>query len=74
MKNLLSRHIGLSEADKQQMLQTLGLQSEDELIRQTMPADILLPEAEQPQIEAITEQQHLDSMHALQAENELWRT
>ena len=74
MNNLLSRHIGLSEADKQQMLQTLGLQSEDELIRQTMPADILLPEAEQPQIEAITEQQHLDSMHALQAENELWRT
>ena len=74
MNNLLSRHIGLSEADKQQMLQTLGLQSEDELIRQTMPADIVLPEAEQPQIEAITEQQHLDSMHALQAENELWRT
>ena len=74
MNNLLSRHIGLSEADKQQMLQTLGLQSEDELIRQTMPADILLPEAERPQIEAITEQQHLDSMHALQAENELWRT
>ena len=74
MNNLLSRHIGLSEADKQQMLQTLGLQSEDELIRQTMPADILLPEAKQPQIEAITEQQHLDSMHALQAENELWRT
>ena len=74
MNNLKSRHIGLSEADKQQMLQTLGLASEDELIRQVMPADILLPEDKQPQIDAMSEQEHLDSMHALQAENECRRT
>jgi glycine dehydrogenase (decarboxylating) len=74
MNTLVSRHIGLSEAEKQQMLQVLGVSSEDELIRQVMPADILLPADRQPEIEAITEQQQLDSMHALQAENELWRT
>ena len=74
MNTLVSRHIGLSEAEKQQMLQVLGVSSEEELIRQVMPADILLPADRQPEIEAITEQQQLDSMHALQAENELWRT
>ena len=74
MNTLVSRHIGLSEAEKQQMLQVLGVGSQDELIRQVMPADILLPADRQPEIEAITEQQQLDSMHALQAENELWRT
>lgn len=72
--NLVNRHIGLSEADKQQMLQTLGLKSEEELISQVIPADILLPEDQQPQIEALTEQEHLDGMHAMQAENKLWRT
>lgn len=74
MNTLVNRHIGLSEAEKQQMLQVLGVSSEEELIRQVMPADILLPADRQPEIEAITEQQQLDSMHALQAENELWRT
>ena len=74
MNHLKNRHIGLSEADKQQMLQTLGLQSEDELIRQVMPADILLPEDKQPQIDALTEQEHLNRMHELQTENQLWRT
>ena len=72
--NLVERHIGLSEAEKQQMLQVIGVGSEDELIRQVMPADILLPEDKRPEIEAMTEQQHLDSMHALQQENALWRT
>ena len=74
MNHLKNRHIGLSEADKQQMLHVLGVTDTEELIRQTMPADILLPADQQPQIDALTEQQHLDSMHALQAENKLWRT
>lgn len=72
--NLVNRHIGLSEAEKQQMLQVIGVSSEDELIRQVMPGDILLPEDQRPQIEAMTEQEHLDSMHQLQQENALWRT
>ena len=74
MDNLVNRHIGLSEADKEQMLRTIGVSDEQELIRQTMPADILLPEDKRPEIEALTEQEHLDQMYALQAENRLWRT
>ena len=74
MNTLVERHIGLSQAEKQQMLQVIGAGSEDELIRQVMPADILLPEAQRPEIEAMTEQEHLDSMHQLQQENALWRT
>lgn len=74
MNNLVNRHIGLSEADKRLMLQTIGVADEQELIRQTMPADILLPEDQRPKIEAMTEQEHLDSMHDLQAQNQLWRT
>ena len=74
MNNLVNRHIGLSEADKRLMLQTIGVADEQELIRQTMPADILLPEDQRPKIEAMTEQEHLDSMHDLQAQNRLWRT
>mgnify|MGYP003310757052 len=41
---LESRHIGLTESEEQQMLQTIGVNSLEELISQTMPADILLPE------------------------------
>lgn len=74
MNNLVNRHIGLSEADKRLMLQTIGVADEQELIRQTMPADILLPEDRRPKIDALTEQEHLDSMHDLQAQNQLWRT
>ena len=74
MNNLVNRHIGLSETEKQQMLQVIGVGSEDELIRQVMPADILLPEDQRPEIDAMTEQEHLDSMHALQQANELRRT
>ena len=74
MNNLVNRHIGLSKADKRLMLQTIGVADEQELIRQTMPADILLPEDQRPKIEAMTEQEHLDSMHDLQAQNQLWRT
>ena len=74
MNNLVNRHIGLSEADKRLMLQTIGVADEQELIRQTMPADILLPEDQRLKIEAMTEQEHLDSMHDMQAQNQLWRT
>ncbi|MBR4520105.1 MAG: aminomethyl-transferring glycine dehydrogenase [Paludibacteraceae bacterium] len=74
MNNLVNRHIGLSEADKQQMLQALGVGSEDELIKQVMPADILLPEDKRPDIDAMTEQEHLNSMHELQMQNDCRRT
>ena len=39
---LKNRHIGLSEEDRNAMLQEVGVKSIEELIEQTMPKDILL--------------------------------
>ena len=74
MNHLKNRHIGLSEADKQKMLAVLGLKSEDELINQVIPADILLPEDKRLDIPAFTEQEHLDNMNAIQALNKPFRS
>ncbi len=42
MEQFKNRHIGISEADKQIMLKAIGLSGIDELIAQTIPADIRL--------------------------------
>ncbi|MEI7505063.1 MAG: hypothetical protein WCJ61_17450, partial [Paludibacter sp.] len=57
MKDLLqARHIGISEKDEAFMLQTIGVETLDELIAQTIPASIRLEAAiELP--EALTERQ-----------------
>lgn len=46
MKNdmFMNRHIGISEKDEELMLQKVGVKSIDELIRKTIPANILLKE------------------------------
>lgn len=41
---LQHRHIGLSEQDKQQMLHEIGVDSMQQLLSETMPKDILLPQ------------------------------
>ena len=46
MKDMLrSRHIGISETDEAQMLRTIGVNSLDELIAQTIPSNIRLAES-----------------------------
>ena len=65
---LKGRHIGLSQEDQQLMLKELGVESIDQLISQTMPRDILLPEPLDLD-EPLTEQEHLDSIAAMAAEN-----
>lgn len=65
---LKGRHIGLSQEDQQQMLKELGVESIDQLISQTMPRDILLSEPLDLD-EPLTEQEHLDSIAAMAAEN-----
>jgi glycine dehydrogenase len=61
---LIRRHIGLDASDIESMLQTLQVSSVEELIQQTMPKDILLSEPlDLP--EAMTEQEHLDSIYAM---------
>ena len=58
-QNLLeSRHIGLTTTDEKHMLETIGAESLDQLVRQTMPEDILLPEGIELD-EPITEQEYL---------------
>lgn len=42
MEQFKTRHIGINEADKQKMLEVIGVSSIDELIDQTIPKDIRL--------------------------------
>ena len=66
---LESRHIGLTEQDEQQMLEAIGAKSMEELIKETMPADILLPEPiglDEP----LTEQMHLEVADTLLQANQ----
>ena len=70
---LKSRHIGLSEKEQQHMLETIGVNTIDELIAQTMPSDILLNEPLDLD-EALTEQEHLSTMHQMAAKNQLYRS
>ncbi|MBQ4507467.1 MAG: aminomethyl-transferring glycine dehydrogenase [Paludibacteraceae bacterium] len=65
---LKSRHIGLSEEDKKQMLAEVGVESMEQLIEQTMPKDILLDEPLDLD-EPLTEQEHLDTIADMAAEN-----
>ena len=61
---LESRHIGLTQEDEKHMLEAIGAESMEALIRETMPADILLPEPialEEP----VTEQIHLELSEAV---------
>lgn len=69
---LQSRHIGLSESDQQAMLQTLGVQSVEELIAQTIPDNIRLSEPLDLD-EPLTEQEHLDSMAVMAQQNKPMR-
>ena len=58
------RHIGLSEADEKKMLESIGAESVDALVRETMPADILLPEGIELD-EPSTEQVYLETAETL---------
>lgn len=70
---LESRHIGLTPADEQRMLAAIGANSLDELVRQTMPADILLPEPIELE-EPYTEQQQLEVAETMLGHNESTRS
>ncbi|MBR0195128.1 MAG: aminomethyl-transferring glycine dehydrogenase [Paludibacteraceae bacterium] len=65
---LESRHIGLSSEDEKKMLAAIGAQSMEALVRETMPADIVLPEGIELD-QALTEQKQLENAEELLAEN-----
>ena len=65
---LESRHIGLTPEDEKRMLQTIGAESMEALVRETMPSDILLPEPIELE-EPYTEQQQLEVADTLLSQN-----
>lgn len=65
---LKNRHIGLSQEEREAMLKEIGAASVDELIQQTMPAEIVNDkplELDEP----LTEQEFLDSVAAMAEQN-----
>ena len=71
MANQFSRrHIGITDRDLPKMLETVGVKTVDELIEQTIPANIRLPKLlDLP--EAMTEQEYLNHIHSLAQKNQL---
>ena len=70
---LESRHIGLTLEDEKHMLDTIGAESMEALVRETMPADILLPEPVELD-EPVTEQAHLEIADTLLMNNDPMRS
>lgn len=64
------RHIGLTAEDEKKMLETVGAESLEGLVRETMPEDIILPEP--PELEeAVTEQQQLEVAEMVLGQNDV---
>ncbi len=58
------RHIGITDADLPKMLETVGAESLDQLIDQTLPTNIRLPQPmDLP--EAMSEQEYLNHIHGI---------
>jgi len=67
------RHIGISETDKQKMLQTIGVSNLDELIDKTVPANIRMQKAlDLPP--SISENEYLKLVKDLSVKNKLFKT
>lgn len=67
------RHIGPKEDDVREMLEAVGVSSLDELIQQTVPDSIRLPEGLHLP-EALTEHAFLEHVRELADENQLFKT
>lgn len=71
MEQFYSRHIGITPEDTTKMLETIGVASLDDLIRQTIPNNILRSNAMNlPQ--AMSEWNFLNHIHKLACKNELF--
>lgn len=72
MKDLLPlRHIGISSNEEKEMLETLGVKTLDELIEQTVPADIRLKEPLKLN-EPLTERAYLEHIAELAQKNKVF--
>jgi len=71
MEQFKNRHIGINEADKQQMLGVIGLSGIDQLISQTIPSDIRLSEPlSLPK--ALTEQEYAEEITHIASQNKIF--
>ncbi len=74
MNNYLKdRHIGISSSDEESMLKEIGLKSVDELISQTIPADILIKEKIHLP-EPLNEYQYAKHMAELASKNKIYKS
>jgi glycine dehydrogenase len=70
--SFVSRHIGPRGTDVQEMLNTIGVKSIDELVDKTIPSDILLSKnLDLPK--AMSEQEYLSHIHELSIQNKLFK-
>ena len=67
------RHIGPGKQETAEMLKSIGVNSIDELINQTIPSDIRLPEALSIG-EAVDETTYINNLRKLAAKNKMFRT
>jgi glycine dehydrogenase len=71
--NFVKRHIGPSPKDVQKMLQMIGMKSIDELMYETLPDNIRLPE-ELSLGKGLSEHEYLTHLKQLGQKNKLFRT
>lgn len=69
----VNRHIGPSPAEVSQMIKTIGVKSLDQLIDETVPADIRRQDAIKVPV-AQTEHAYLSSLQQLAAKNKVYKT
>ncbi|XP_026531783.1 glycine dehydrogenase (decarboxylating), mitochondrial [Notechis scutatus] len=67
------RHIGPGDKEKQEMLQTVGLSTIDELINRTIPANIRLQRPLKMD-DHICENEILETLHSIASKNKIWRS
>ncbi|KMT65794.1 aminomethyl-transferring glycine dehydrogenase [Catenovulum maritimum] len=76
-EEFIQRHIGPDAAEQQHMLATLGATSLDDLIAQTVPADILLPQSNQDRDSKVTAQTEVDvlaDLKAIASQNKIYKS
>ena len=69
----LPRHIGLTSADEEKMLQFLGVNSLEELMSQIVPSNIRLTQKMQLP-EALSEAQALEELKAIASQNKIFKS
>ncbi len=71
--NFTDRHIGPDARETEQMLKTIGVKSVDQLIDETIPADIRLPKMLNIP-DAMSEADYLRELRHMAAKNKIYRT